>query len=498
MRVCARRIAAASLGTKACPALPPSESTPLLAQILPAGTPISHQASTVPAVSPQRRTALVSVVAAATLIALKLATGLAAGSLGLLSEAAHSGTDLVAALLTFFALGVAGRPADPSHPYGHGKAEHLAALAEATILVVASLAIAATAVARLVRGGHELDVPWWALAVLVIVIVVDAIRATVSLRAGRRHSSPALITSAFHFLSDLGGSVAVLVGLLAARSGYPEADAAAALFVAVLVLVGASRLLRQNVDVLMDRAEAAADEIARRAIEELEPGVELRRLRMRSAAGRHFADVVISVPPGAAVEQGHAAANAVEDAVESALPGTDVVVHVEPADASDAALRERAHAAALQVARVREIHNLTVLRVGARVEISLHLKLPGSLSLDEAHEVATELEEAIRAYLPEVDRVQTHIEPLADDSEAQPLAGSVEAESVARIVSEATGRRPRELRLVRTERGLVAFLTLGMDAGRALTEAHADASVIEERIRRAHPEIADVVVHTEP
>jgi divalent metal cation (Fe/Co/Zn/Cd) transporter len=219
---------------------------------------------------------------------------------------------------------------------------------------------------------------------------------------------------------------------------------------------------------------------------------------MRRAAGRHFADVVISVPPGAAVEQGHAAANAVEDVVERALPGTDVVVHVEPADASDAALRERAHTAALQVAAVREIHNITVLRVGDRIEISLHLKLPGSLSLDEAHEVATELEEAIRAELPEVDRVQTHIEPLADDSEAQPLAAGVKAESVARIVSDATGRRPRELRFVRTDRGLVAFLTLGMDAGRALAEAHADASVIEERIRREHPEIADVVVHTEP
>jgi cation diffusion facilitator family transporter len=450
------------------------------------------------AVSPQRRTALVSVIAATALIALKLGTGLASGSLGLVSEAAHSGTDLVAALLTFFALGVAVRPADPGHPYGHGKAEHLAALAEATILALASLVIAATAIARLMEGGHELDVAWWVLAVVGVVIVVDATRTTVSFRAGRRYSSPALVTSAFHFLSDLGGSTAVLVGLLAARAGHPEADAAAALFVAVLVFAGAGRLVRQNVDVLMDRAPVTADEIVRHAIGGLEHEVELRRLRIRRAAGRHFADVVISVPPGAAVEQGHAAANAVEDAVESALPGTDVVVHVEPAEASDAALRERAQAAALGVARVREIHNIVVLRVGEGVEISLHLKLPGSLSLDQAHGVATELEEAIRAELPEVDRVQTHIEPLADDSEAQPLGAGLEAESVARIVSDATGRRPRELRLVRTERGLVAFLTLGMDAGRALAEAHADASAIEERIRRAHPEIADVVVHTEP
>lgn len=448
--------------------------------------------------SPQRRTALVSVVAAAALIALKLGTGLATGSLGLVSEAAHSGTDLVAALLTFFAVGVAIRPADPSHPYGHGKAEHLAALAEATILIVASLAIGVIAVVRLVEGGHEVDATWWALLVVVIVIVVDAGRASVSFRAGRRYSSPALVTSAFHFLSDLGGSVAVLIGLLAARGGYPEADAAAALFVAVLVLAGAGRLVRQNVDVLMDRAPAASEEIARRAIEGLEQDVELRRLRMRRAAGRHFADVVVGVPPGAAVEQGHAVADAVEDAVEEALPGTDVVVHVEPADASDAALRERAHASALRVARLREIHNVSVLRVGERVEISLHLKLPGSLSLAEAHDVATEVEEAIRADLPEVDRVQTHLEPLADDSDAEQLVTGEEVERVAIIVNEATGRRPRELRLVRTDEGLVAFLTLSMDPSRALAEAHAAASEIEERIRRANPEIAYVVVHTEP
>jgi cation diffusion facilitator family transporter len=449
-------------------------------------------------VSPQRRIALASVVAAAALIALKLGAGLATGSLGLVSEAAHSGTDLVAALLTFFAVGVATRPADPGHPYGHGKAEHLAALAEATILALASLAIAAIAVARLVEGDHEVDVTWWALGVVVVVIAVDTARATASFRAGVRYASPALVTSGFHFLSDLGGSVAVLVGLVAARSGYHEADAAAALFVAILVLAGAGRLVRQNVDVLMDRVPAASAEIARRAIESLEPDVELRRLRMRRAAGRHFADVVVGVPPGAPVEQGHAVADAVEGAVEEALPGADVVVHVEPVSASDAALRERAHAAALGVPRVREIHNVSVLHVDDGVEISLHLKLPGALSLAEAHDVATEVEEAIHADLPEVARVQTHLEPLADDSAAEQLVTGEDAERVARIVSETTGQRPRELRLVRTDEGLVAFLTLGMDPSRPLADAHADASEIEERIRRAHPEVSYVVVHTEP
>ncbi|HZB85771.1 MAG TPA: cation diffusion facilitator family transporter, partial [Gaiellaceae bacterium] len=365
--------------------------------------------------TPQRRIALVSVVAALVLIAVKLATGLATGSLGLLSEAAHSGTDLVAALLTFFAVGVAVRPADRGHPYGHGKAEHLAALAEASILGVLSLAIAVTAVRRLARGSADVDAAWYALLVIGIVIVIDASRAAVSQRAARRYQSAAFGASALHFASDLAGSTAVLVGLLAARAGYPEGDAAAALFVAALVLAAATRLIRQNVDVLMDRAPAREMEAARTAIEQLDPRVQLRRLRMRRAAGRHFADVVIGVPPAAGVEQGHAAANAVEAAVERAVPGSDVVVHVEPGEAEEA-LRERAHAAALRVPRVREIHNIVVLEVGDITEVSLHLKLPGSLSLAEAHEVACEVEAEILSAVPGVDSVQTHLEPLAEPS----------------------------------------------------------------------------------
>ena len=156
------------------------------------------------------------------LIAIKMVTGLATGSLGLLTEAAHSGTDLVAALLTFFAVGVAGRPADPGHPYGHGKAEHLAALAEASILVVAALLIAAGAAQRLVEGTFEVDATWYAFVVICVVIAIDAGRATVSARGARRYTSPALATNALHFGSDLAGSVAVFSGLLAARAGYPE------------------------------------------------------------------------------------------------------------------------------------------------------------------------------------------------------------------------------------------------------------------------------------
>jgi divalent metal cation (Fe/Co/Zn/Cd) transporter len=269
------------------------------------------------------------------------------------------------------------------------------------------------------------------------------------------------------------------------------------MFVAVLVLFAAAPLMRLNIDVLMDRVPAEAEEAALTAIGALGPGVELRRLRMRQAAGQQFADVVIGVPPGAAVGQGHAVADAVEEAVHAALPGSDVVVHVEPR-LDEAALRERVLAAAQRVPRVREIHNLTVLQVGPNAEVSLHLKLPGELPLEEAHEVATEVERAILESVPEVDAVRTHLEPIAETGEGREDDATAERAVVERIVREATGEAPRELRFLNTDAGLVAQLTLAVDPSASLGEAHARASEIEERIRRARPEIADVIVHTEP
>ena len=138
--------------------------------------------------SPQRRTALVSVGAACLLSRSSSSAGLASSSLGLLAEAAHSGTDLAAALLTFFAVSVAVRPADRGHPWGHGKAQNLAALAEAGFLVAVSILIAVLAILRL-AGVVEFEVEptWWTFAAIALVLAIDASRTAVSLRGARRY-----------------------------------------------------------------------------------------------------------------------------------------------------------------------------------------------------------------------------------------------------------------------------------------------------------------------
>jgi cation diffusion facilitator family transporter len=446
--------------------------------------------------SPQRRIALVSVAAACVLIAIKLVAGIASGSLGLLAEAAHSGTDLAAALLTFFAVSVAVRPADRGHPFGHAKAQNLAALGEATFLIGVSLLIAGLAIARLAGSvAFEVEASWWTFAAIALVIAIDASRVVVSARAARVYRSVALQASALHFGSDLAGTLAVLAGLSAVALGWPEGDAVAALFVSGLVILAAGRLLRRNVGVLMDQASEDAERAARAAIAALDPPVELRRLRLREAGGAHFADVVIGIAPGAAVGQGHAAADRVEDALREQLIDADVVVHVEPRD-SDAELRERTLAAALGVPDVRELHNLVVLDVDGRVEVSLHLKLPGDVSLADAHDVAEEVERAILAAVPEVENVQTHLEPLSEAAAARPI--NVDPAAVERCVREETGAAPREVRFVRTDKGIVAFLTLALAGDESLADAHMRAIAVEERVRAAVPGIADVVIHTEP
>jgi divalent metal cation (Fe/Co/Zn/Cd) transporter len=216
---------------------------------------------------------------------------------------------------------------------------------------------------------------------------------------------------------------------------------------------------------------------------------------VRESGGTHFADVVIGIAPDAAVKQGHAAADRVEDALRARLPDADVVVHVEP-EAGAGELRERALAAALGVPRVREIHNLSVLEVRGRVEISLHLKLPGDLALEEAHEIAESVEREILAAVPEAADVRTHLEPLAEPAAGEEVP--LDETAVARVVEDETGAPPREVRFVRTDDGIVVFLTLALGGEGSLSDAHGCASAVEERIRRTVPEISDVVVHTEP
>jgi cation diffusion facilitator family transporter len=446
----------------------------------------------------QQRTTVVSIITASSLMVLMLGVGLAAKSLGLVSTGIESTGDVVAAVVTFFAVRLGSRPADESHPFGHRRAENLSALAEASILLGGGLIVVIEAIQRLIGNGGSLSARWYVFAVISLAIVVNIGRALIARRGARQYGSAALRSNSFHFASDVGGSVAVLVGLIAVRAGFRDGDAISALIVAGFIFTAAGRLIFENAQVLMDSAPAHAQAAARDAIASLSPEIELDRLRLRESGGRYFADVVVAIPPGRAVIEGHAAADDVEHAIEEVLPDSDVVVHVEPRRRG-LTLRDRVLAIALSEPTVSEAHDITIFDHGDQHSVSLHLKLPADSSLASAHEVAERVENAISA-LPGVSDVRTHLEPLEQPIAADPTAGNdPDALQTIETVVERYAHTPaRDLRLIATPEGDVLFITISVGAAAPLTQAHKLASELEEELRQAIPSIADVVVHTEP
>ncbi len=446
----------------------------------------------------QRRTTLASIVAAGLLVILKLGVGSITGSLSLISAGIESSGDVLAAIMTFFAVRLGRQPADPEHPYGHARAENLGALGEAGILFAGGLIVAVESIRHLFNSSGTPDTHWYVFAVIATALAVDLARTVISLRAARRYGSPALRSNGLHFAGDMAGSVAVLVGLLSVRAGFPQGDAIAALVIAAIILAAATRLTVENANVLMDRTPSEAREAAERELARLEPDIELVRLRLRESAGRYFADVIVAVAPGQAVIEGHHAADLIEAAIDTALPGSDVVVHVEPRR-NGLDLRDQVLAIALAEPLVKEVHDITVYEHDRSVSVSLHLKFLPDLNLEAVLAVNARIEQAIHAH-PGVSEVQTHLEPLEHPLIVQPANSSADLEAIReieRIALERAGVKPQRTTLLRTDAGRVVFLTLTIPTETSLVDAHRLASELEEDLHQQLSDIADVVVHTE-
>jgi cation diffusion facilitator family transporter len=450
----------------------------------------------------QTQTALVSIGAAVVLVVLKLGTGIATGSLALVSAGIESSGDVVAAILTLLAVRLGGQPPDREHPYGHRRAENLAALGEAAILTGGGVYVVIEAVRRLSAGGDAgFDPRWYVFAVIAVALAVDFSRVTISLRSAKKYKSAALRSNAFHFAGDMAGSIAVLFGIAAVALGFQQGDAIASLLVAAIIFTAASRLIYENARVLMDTSPLEAQAEAEAAIRGLDD-VELRQLRLRESGGLYFADATIGAAPDQALVASHLVADRVEAAVRGALPDSDVVVHVEPLrEGLD--LRARALAIALAEPAVQEAHDIAIYRRGreGRCSVSMHLKLDASTPLAAAHEVAERIEATLRRE-SDVDDVQTHLEPLEAPLTATVVGDDAAAEWIAALVEERTGAPPRRLKLLATDLGLVVFVDVVASPEATLEAAHDMARRLEQEIRRNRPEdsppIVDVVVHEEP
>ena len=432
----------------------------------------------------------------------KLGVGFATGSLGVLSEAAHSALDLAASAFAFLAVRAAQKPPDREHPYGHGRTENLAAFAEGLLLLVTAAGIFYAAVSRLASGSSPVVVTGYALGLMVASVAIESGRAGVLAAVGRAARSHALQADSKNRITDVLSSGGVLLGLVGVRFGYRWADAAAAVVVAVVVAYAASRLIWRSGDILIDRAPAGAEDDLRRTLGGVAGVRQVRSVRVRRSGPRLLADAVVSARRTLPVEAVERLTGEVRRAVAEAMPELELTLVVEGEVRSEN-LVERVHAAAAREGRIRDLHNVTVEREDdGSLHLVMHAKLPGGLTLEDASRASNELEHRLREELPEVSRIDVHLEPLEPDvvTGADVTADRTEvADRIRRIVEahpEVLACRDVEL----SERGglIHAHVVAQMHGDVTLEQAHRVETELELRVLEAVPEIAEIVARAAP
>jgi len=286
----------------------------------------------------KRSAALSSVFAAVGLTFFKIIVGLSTGSLGILAEAAHSGLDLMAAMMTFLAVRISGKPADSNHLYGHGKAENLSGLFETLLLLVTCFWIIYEATHRLLYHAADLEVNYWSFTVMITSIVVDISRSRVLYRAARKYNSQALEADALHFSTDIWSSTVVILGLIAVKISewvpnlafLRQADSVAAIIVGLIVVYISGKLGWSTIQALLDVAPSGLEKKIISAVEVL-PGVtDCHNVRVRYSGPQLFVDIHVLVDGNQTLKEAHNLTEEIERAIQKLVPNADVTVHPEP------------------------------------------------------------------------------------------------------------------------------------------------------------------------
>lgn len=472
--------------------------------------------------------ALSSVGAAIGLTGIKIVVALLTGSLGILAEAAHSGLDLVAALMTYFAVRVADRPPDATHHYGHGKVENLSAFIESGLLMLTALWVIYESARRLLFHEGHVDANIWAFLVMLVAIVVDFTRSRALMRVARKLGSQALEADALHFSTDIWSSAVVIAGLIVVRlsqsfqlpAWFGQADAIAALGVSAIVIWVSLRLLKVTIDALLDRAPDALVKQVESSITQVEGVTEVRRIRERRAGNKLFADVVIGAPRTYTFEQIHTLSEQVEQAAIagaraiSPQSDVDVLVHVEPTASPGETLIDQIHyLAELQGVHAHDIH---AREVNGRLEADFDIEVHADVDLQEAHKVASRLEQAILQNNPRVGRVTTHLEAPAEAIVRRKDVTqhyTEMAEHIVELADVVAGKgsahdvhlyQPATTQLEHTnvsgnnKEELDLVLHTFFDPHIPLSQAHIQAEEIKRSLRKEYPNLGSIAIHTEP
>jgi len=447
--------------------------------------------------------ALSSVIASFLLAAMKLAVGIATGSIGIISEAAHSGLDFGAVSLTYFAVKVGDKPADREHQYGHTKVESVVALIETGILLLTSVWIIYAAVHRLLMPqASEVRVAWYSLLVLVISMVVDFSRSRMLKKVAMETRSQALEADALHFSSDILSSAVVLVGLLFVAAGIVRADAVAGIAVALLIAYAALYLGKKTVDVLIDAApEGLTDRIAviTRAVDGV---IKIEKIRVKPAGPFAFVEMSLDVSRTLSLENVQSICSTIEQKVRELLPVADITINTKPIALDCETIAERVHL--IGVNHNLHVHNISSNIAEDKKYISFDVEVEHNLTIKEAHEVVSTLEQDIRREFDGNLDISVHIDPLRSEERKSQAVSPDEETEVRKIIVGAAGTIDRihevhHIQIRKTEKEKL-FITLhcSFDDGVLLEDVHSITSKLEGAIYKTVPNAGQVIIHAEP
>jgi cation diffusion facilitator family transporter len=454
----------------------------------------------------KRSVATNSLLAAVAITALKVVVGITTGSLGILSEAAHSGLDLIAAAVTLFSVRVSDKPADAEHQYGHGKVENFSAFIETSLLLITCVVIMYEAIKRLFFHHVEIEPTAAAFLVMFVSMAVDYWRSRALSRIAEKYDSQALQADALHFSTDIWSSGVVALGLILVQLGrkfqvtwLSEADPVAALFVAGVIIMVSTQLARKTVDALLDTAPKGARNEIMRALDRVEGLLEVDRVRIRRAGNHYFADISVGLARNVTFQRSGQVADEVTRAVHQVLPNTDVVVHSVPKAPVAENLFDRVRAVATR--HNLNVHDVSVQALDGRLHVEQHLELDERLPIKQAHDRASMLESAIREEIPEIASILTHIEsePATIES-GQQLNQDARLEArmkgVANEFPEILDMHDIEVKRVRGHVYVSCHCTFPDEL--PLSRVHDISTALEIRFKQTAPELFRVLIHPEP
>jgi cation diffusion facilitator family transporter len=456
--------------------------------------------------SEKRSAAATSLIAALAITGLKVLVGIATGSLGILSEAAHSALDLIAATVTLFSVRVSDKPADADHQYGHEKVENFSAFIETGLLLATCLVILYEALKRLFFHHVEIEPTLAAFLTLFFSMAVDFWRSRALGSIAAKYDSQALQADALHFSTDIWSSCVVALGLglvLLGRKIHAAwllaADPVAALFVAGVIVFVSTRLARRTVDALLDAAPAGARSKIIKALESIEGLLEVDRVRIRRAGNRYFADVSVGLSRHVTFQRSGQLADEVTSTINQVLPNTDVVVHSIPRPASAENIFDRVRAVATR--HNLNVHDVSVQDVDGALHVEQHLELDENLPLKVAHDRVSDMESEIRHEVPEIASILTHIESEPATIEAvEQVARDARLHERLKKVSaqfpEILDTHDIEIRSVKGKVYVSCHCTFP-DA-MPLSRVHELSTELETRFKQEAPEIFRVLIHPEP